>query len=99
MSKIFNLDEMLELVAEIEGGFDTGFENGGGEKFQNFRQKLEEIGNEMGEVIATHFGVTMSSCDAQGTAFGGTCGSFSPAFEGQKMPEAFLQFDQGGEWE
>lgn len=87
MTKLLNLDEMLDCAKEI-GLPDADMWAG----------QLEAIGSTMAAAIADKLGVIAGDASPEGVAFAGTCAPFNPAFEGQPCPDALDQFDPGGDW-
>lgn len=87
MTKLLNLDEMLECAKGI-GLPDADMWAG----------QLESIGSTMAAAIADKLGVIAGDASAEGLAFAGTCAPFNPAFERQPCPDALDQFDPEGDW-
>lgn len=88
MTKLLNLDEMLDCAKEI-GLPDADMWAG----------QLEAIGSTMAAGIADKLGVIAGDATAEGVAFAGTCAPFNPAFEGQPCPDDLDRFDPEGDWE
>jgi hypothetical protein len=87
MTKLLNLDEMLDCAKEI-----------GLPQADAWAGELETIGSTMAAAIADKLGVVAGDATAEGVAFAGTCAPFNPAFEGQPCPDALDQFDPEGDW-
>ncbi|WP_262267102.1 MULTISPECIES: hypothetical protein [Microvirga] len=87
MTKLLNLDEMLDCAKEI-----------GLPQADIWAGELETIGSTMAAAIADKLGVIAGDASAEGVAFAGTCAPFNPAFEGQPCPDALDQFDPDGDW-
>ncbi len=88
MTKLLNLDEMLDCAKEI-GLADA----------DTWAGQLEAIGSTMAAAIADKLGVIAGDAAAEGVAFAGTCAPFNPAFKEQLCPDALDQFDPEGDWE
>ena len=87
MTKLLNLDEMLDCAREI-----------GLPEADVWAGQLEAIGSTMAACIADKLGVIAGDASAEGVAFAGTCAPFNPAFDDQPCPEALEMFDPEGDW-
>lgn len=88
MGRVLTLDEMLEIVTELNP-----------DKGSQFQSALELIGTTMAELIGQTLKIRHTDATFEGTAFAGTCSSFSPRTKRQPLPEALEFYDQGGDWE
>lgn len=88
MSKILTIDNMLDAAREdkVPG-------------YESFKQQFEALAQELGEALAKHYGIRVTSdAEFQGTEFGGLCVHFGPAFDGQPCPDMIDFGDEGGDW-
>ena len=88
MSKILNIDDMLEAARELQiPDYDARVE------------QAEAAAGAIGASIATALGIHFEPATWEGKAFGGLCMTFRPAIEGQACPEVIDQGDPSGDWE
>jgi len=88
MSKILNIDDMLEVAHELElPNYDA------------LVAQAEAAAGEIGAAIATALGINFEPASWEGKPFGGLCMTFRPAIQGQECPELIDQSDSSGEWE
>lgn len=87
MTKLLNLDEMLEVTQQVEPKMGV-----------YFKDALEAIGTLMACVIANRLDVECGVATSEGTAFAGTCASFRPKHPGQPCPEPLTHYDSE-EWD
>lgn len=89
MSKILNVDEMLEAAENskmpgIEGHIDA----------------LEAAATALASDLAKHLKIEMRQpAEAMGEGFGGLCASFGPSKKQQKCPKVIDERDRGGDWD
>ena len=88
MAKIFNLDEMLDIINDFNKELGSSFSN-----------KMINLGDEMAAKIAEKYNVQTGCTTSEGPAFGGTCASFSPNTPDQEMPDIFNDYDCGADWD
>lgn len=88
MSKILNLDDMIEIARDLDlPSYDA------------LVGQAEEAAGAVAAAIASALGVNFEPATWEGAAFGGLCSTFRPAVEGQECPDAIQQGDSSGEWE
>ena len=60
---------------------------------------MEAAVKKLADAVATHYRIQAGPAQYQGSAFGGLCVPFSPAFEGQHCPACIDDGDPDGDWE
>ncbi|MBU1248084.1 MAG: hypothetical protein KKB70_05250 [Proteobacteria bacterium] len=88
MSKILNLDEMLDALGEA-----------GHVEHAGLVSAVSLVGEKVAEVFANHFGVNSKGFSMEEMAFGGGSASFSPARQGQAWPKELDAYDPSGDFE
>lgn len=86
--KILNVNDLLEASACLDDE-QIGYHSG----------QLTLAAEELARAIAQKLGIQCVDVSDQGSAFGGLCATFRPAFEGQPCPQEIDGLDSGGEWE
>jgi hypothetical protein len=86
MSKLLNIDEMLDCAREAKM---PGAEE--------FIKQVEAMATNLGQQLASHLGVKSGDAHFEGVAFAGTCVGFYQKTEGQKCPEPLTNYDET-EW-
>jgi len=88
MSKILNIDDMLEAAQKSNmPNYDSHVRN------------LEFVATRLARALAKHLKITCNTADWQGKEFGGIAAPFKPSFKGQKCPKVIHEGDPGGDWE
>lgn len=87
MSKLLNLDEMLECAERLNLPQSA-----------KWKADLEQLGTTMAAAIADKLGVKAGDAHSEGPAFAGTCAGFFPATKGQECPSPLDEYD-ATEWE
>lgn len=87
MTKLLTLDEMIEVLITI-----------GHPAADALRTATEGLASAMAQMIARDLDVAAGAASFRGTAFAGTCASFTPRFPGQPCPEPLSRYDSG-EWD
>jgi hypothetical protein len=89
MSKILDTNNLLDAASELD---DPELE-------ALLRSGVENAVNLLALALAKKFGIELRDVSDQGSAFGGLCATFKPAFAGQECPEAIDSGDPDGDWE
>jgi hypothetical protein len=87
MSKILDVNELLDLAQDIELPH-----------FDKHLYRLEEEVRMLTAAIADHLEISHTGANWE-RDFGGLCGVFKPRQIGQPIPKAMKEYDTGGDWE